>query len=301
MVQPADPPSPPPEVLADTLSSGWSRVYTDVNEFFFDIFFGTDQTGYCSGRKILKSNDGGVNWMKVSDSPRVWNIAAWGSQKAAFLNNAPTSLQTQNGGLTFNSIIANPSLGPGFTDGWYINSDTCIYLSARVIWRSVDGGISADSIHDFSDSPAFGLLFFLPDGRTGWASREYGTFKTTDGGDNWSRVSSRFAFQHYISPTVGFMSKGITIYKSLDGGITFSAIYTHSEGNHLLGSSNDIQFLNENVGFCAIGNHILKTVNGGSTWEVVVRSGGRSIHEIHFTDEDHGWAITAQTILRFAQ
>lgn len=169
------------------------------------------------------------------------------------------------------------------------------------MWRSVNGGISADSIHDFSDSPGFGLLFFLPDGQTGWASREQGTYKTTDGGENRSRVSSVYGFQHYISPMVGFRSSGRAIYKASDGGRTFSRIYTHSEGVYLLGGSNDIQFLNDSLGYCAIGNQILKTVDGGNTWEVVVRSGGRGILENHFTDENHGWAITEQSILRFAQ
>ncbi len=296
------PPDPPP-VLPDTLTQGWSAVYSEAQEYFMDIFFADEVTGYCAGNGILKTNNGGLSWTSVRDTSYSENIAAWGNNKVVFTNRLRPALQSQNNGLTFNPVIASSSTVPIFTDSWFINADTCYFLSLNAIWRSVNGGITADSIYGFPGGEGFGLLFFLPGGQTGWASRAAtlgGTFKTSDGGLTWSRVNNIYSFQHYINATIGFTVQGRNILKTVDGGQNFATIYTHNLIDDL-GFLNDIHFVNDNVGYAVIGKHLLKTTDGGNSWETVVRSSNGFIREIHFVNEDHGWAVTGRTILRFAQ
>jgi photosystem II stability/assembly factor-like uncharacterized protein len=63
------------------------------------------------------------------------------------------------------------------------------------------------------------------------------------------------------------------------------------------GSTSDLHFINENIGFHVLNGAIRKTTDGGITWTNVYTLS--SISDIFFVDANYGWAITnSQQIIR---
>ena len=115
--------------------------------------------------------------------------------------------------------------------------------------------------------------------------------KTTNGGLNWSIIDTaviiggRSVF--FVNANTGFIGSGNRIYKTLDGGLTWT-YFTVS--NNLI---NTIFFINELTGWAAMGfqfsGKIFKTTNSGTNWYNTLTSTG--IGSVHFANIYTGFAL----------
>jgi photosystem II stability/assembly factor-like uncharacterized protein len=136
-------------------------------------------------------------------------------------------------------------------------------------------------------------VFFLPDGRNGWAVGDAGTIvHTTDAGASWSAQVSSTSFSlravWFTSAQVGYAAGfGGTIMRTQNGGTTWTRITTLAVSGNL----NDIAFADAAHGW-AVGQNgvIARTGDGGATWTKSFPT-ANELQSVSFSDTTNGWAV----------
>lgn len=135
-------------------------------------------------------------------------------------------------------------------------------------------------------------VFFLPDGREGWAVGDVGTIMhTTDAGVTWSNQVSQSSANlnavFFADPDVGWVVGNLgTVLTTTDRGGTWTRLQL-GIGENLT----DVYFANPDSG-CAVGSAgaVLRTVNGGQTWGKQNIT-GPTLRGVAFADARRGWAV----------
>ena len=115
----------------------------------------------------------------------------------------------------------------------------------------------------------FSDIVFI-DNNTGFAVGDQGLHKSGDGGKTWQLTSTRFSGDGYLAATADgkvfvILEHTDTLYRSFDGGITFSAIKMNAPM-----PLTDIYFTGNDTGYVPAGkNALLRTTDGGHNWETV--------------------------------
>ncbi len=121
---------------------------------------------------------------------------------------------------------------------------------------------------------------------------------TSDGGYTWVEVSdmsydNTCTDVYYKSENEVFVcgsdGSGTMISKSLDGGNTWSSVFSGD-----FGLANDIEFVNPDIGIVACNNMaILKTTDGGNSWYETTVNCSNNIYfkSINFPSPDIGYAV----------
>ncbi|HSD62412.1 MAG TPA: YCF48-related protein, partial [Ignavibacteriaceae bacterium] len=137
------------------------------------------------------------------------------------------------------------------------------------------------------------------DVNNGWVAGGSGKIlKTTDGGTNWSSLTSGTGTPFYgISFTDannGTVIGMTSIYRTTDGGTTW--VNQPSGTGSLLW---DVDFIDANNGF-VVGDAgtILKTTNGGTNWVSLTTGVSNILEGVSFTDLNNGTACGIGVILR---
>lgn len=205
---------------------------------------------------------------------------------------------TQSGALCLDtSFIKFNIIGPQCI--FFLNeTDGFIGTSRGDIYKTTDAAKTWTLQPSNMDLPIYGLFF--TDSQTGFAvggaSTCSGTgcvppggfiLKTSDGGQNWTKVytpSKRFGISsvYFVNKTVGFCAAGNLILKTVNGGDT----WTEYEVQNANGLVIKITFVNEQKGF-AIGtfNKVLVTVDQGTTWQVLSPGNSRQYVAISALDK----------------
>lgn len=243
------------------VSPTWVKTMVGYNYFLHAVDFpaGQDSIGFLAGSSqlnqgdgiVLKSTDGGIQWIPV------WNGPTKGILGASF-----PSVQT--------GFIAGVS---DFSAGW------------SGFGKTVDGGVSWSSPVVASDILYFTDVVFK-DANNGillGASTAGGVvYVTSNGGTTWSYASGVLANipQHacYVSGSVYFLTDdGGKIKKSTDNGLSWSVVYDLS-GTILKG----VEFYDDLNGLaCGDNGLLIRTTDGGINW--IYQVGGS--HSWY----DHGW------------
>lgn len=290
-------------LLPDTLSTGWTKITSLPKENFTDIFFVDNSNGYAvSNNGIYRSTNAGDEWTKLTatTATNFVAVAASNINNACFVNASFPVFVTQDGGNSIiNSIYPYPGGGNvNFSDCVFSDGSTVFFSSNEFLWRSIDAGITLDTIYHFPNVSATSSLFFLND-QQGWVMRQDGIYKTTDAGTTWNRdttLLTAYGSVDFIDTDNGYFSNYGTVNKTTDGGLTWQTVFQSSFQVYL-----DLDFIDTNEGYFNLGNKIYKTSDAGNTWTPVVALGNQVISKIHFTDVNHGWACTSDgTIVRYA-
>jgi photosystem II stability/assembly factor-like uncharacterized protein len=136
-------------------------------------------------------------------------------------------------------------------------------------------------------------VFFLSDGRRGWAVGEAGKIlATADAGASWSVQTSGTAFNlngvWFTGPLEGWaVGASGTVLHTTDGGADWNRILNTGASESLM----DVYFANRDMGWI-VGSAgvILKTRNRGASWQTIHRT-GFTLNSVAFTDTTHGWAV----------
>jgi photosystem II stability/assembly factor-like uncharacterized protein len=298
----------PVVILPDTLTAGWTKITSLPNENFTDILFTDNSNGYAvSNNGIYKSINAGDEWTKISSTNAIdfVSIGTANFNNACFVNKSYFVFFTQDGGSTIsNASYAYPGGGNVyFFDCFFSSAGTCYLSSKEYLWKSVDAGITLDTIYHFSNLSETSSLFFLDDTR-GWVVRQDGIYHTTDAGVTWSNdttLVNAYGSIHFLDDNNGYFSNYGTVNKTTDGGITWLQVYP-SPAETAFQVFLDIDFINVNEGYFNLANKIYKTSDGGSSWTPVVRLGNEVISKICFTDANHGWGCTSDgVVVRYIQ
>ncbi len=175
--------------------------------------------------------------------------------------------------------------------------------------RTNDGGITWDSlnIRFDEDTLEFAEMFFT-DKQNGFVggskSGKQFLMKTANNGASWDDITPEFAqFReihaiHFTDARNGFASNGQNLYKTTNGGQTWSFI-------NIDFYINDIHFLDMNTGFASGtgGNFssngvIMKTTDGGNTWQEILDVRDPSLFVTSFHKMN---VVDAQTIITAVQ
>lgn len=207
---------------------------------FFTLDFFTDV------RSLSVFGDSSI--FMITSGNKLWKT----TDRCATLNYYPVGFE----GIIGLMAIDFPSADTGYIAG---NSNT--------IFKSVDGGITWDTILDEATGESFYDIHFF-DSNHGITCDYDGTFRITyDGGDNWETVLSPFTNPIYdiefISDSVGYActSNG-EICKTSDQGENWVSLKSGS------GSTKAVCFSNEQEGMIANNDgHYYFTIDSGETWE----------------------------------
>jgi len=212
--------------------------------------------------------------------------------------------------LISNSVISQTTwfsqtsgLTKNFNAVFFINQTTgFIAGDSGTVLKTTNGGLNWFSQYAGSNvnNTKFNSLFFL-DENTGYISGSNNPAnggkisKTTNGGINWNSDITTFYSLNtvfFTSATTGYSAGYSTIYKSINGGNSWSSIYNNV--NFFL---NDIYFTDLNTGY-AVGyangssGIILKTTNSGLNWNIIDPLSAYRFNSIQFTNDSVGFIAT---------
>ena len=135
-------------------------------------------------------------------------------------------------------------------------------------------------------------------GTSGWIVGEYGTLlKTTTGGTSWDTIpmnrEDTFYSVHFIDSQTGWIggANGLLL-KSTDGGLSWGQQYIP-----IVSDVEEIQFLNQDVGYARGNGAFYKTTDGGNNWSTVPLPNSPS-GKFMFADADVGWIILGKSIYK---
>ena len=205
----------------------------------------------------------------------------------------------------------SPTLAPPqqrYDDVWFFDENTAVAVnSSGEILKTTDRGMSWPKKFQ---TPAYLRCLAFADTKQGWAgttTHEHRLYRTSDGGETWSRVDNlpsvpdKICCLYAASKNVVYgsgtndPSDGAAMIKTTDGGATWQGIDMSAHASSLI----DVHFRDEQRGFVVGGFTkdpqpsyenvrpvILETQDGGRTW-VNRLEGMRS----EFVDGTWGWKI----------
>lgn len=132
------------------------------------------------------------------------------------------------------------------------------------VYRTTDGGQTWDQ-YNFGGfmGPCYDLQFLSHD--TGFVATSYGTFKTTDAGQNWNILQSAVSGGskvHFVNQDTGMVISGVyDIERTTNGGQTWTTTTLPN------GSLQDFAFVDADTGYVFGGiGYWFKTTDAGFTW-----------------------------------
>ena len=136
-------------------------------------------------------------------------------------------------------------------------------------------------------------VFFLPDGRNGWAVGDAGTIvHTADAGASWGAQASATAFSlhgvWFTTGVTGFaVGNGGTVMRTRNGGSSWSRLTNVAASENL----HDVCFADTSNGWVVGANGvILRTDDGGASWSRLNPT-AQQLNSVSFSDATNGWAV----------
>jgi photosystem II stability/assembly factor-like uncharacterized protein len=297
----------------------WDSIYSDSSyNSFYELQFFNINTGYIVGGGfsqplILKTTNGGINWINRTPSPSTissyYDLSFINDNTGYACGYSIYMAKTTNGGLNWNFYLA-PCLGnAGNYCILFLNEQTG-YLGGRygMNAKTTNGGMNW-TLLDTSISRIYDMFFF--DMNTGFRVNAYSTIeKTMDGGINWDNSfitdtnGNDYAFYKidFVNYTTGFVvgaranpTKG-AIFKTTNGGMNWKNVYIE-ENNELYG----IDALNSTLIY-AVGSlsKVLKSTDGGNTWsyQAIPSIYTTNNCSVRFLNENTGYLAKGLTIYK---
>lgn len=261
--------------------------------FFLDSLYGW-ACGYGMSGTILKTTDGGINWIEIEYLPDDWLTSVYftgiekgwivGEREISIYDHRGIILHTVNGGISWDEIeIPDQS----FYSVHFVN-DSVGWVGGSSLLHTINEG--EDWIFQISCRSTLRELFFInPD--TGWFVGNHGYIaKSENGGYNWtvqqSGTESRLWSIDFVDTHHGWISGDSgTILKTTDGGLNWIKMSTNTT-KWLFSISS---FGYNHCWAAGMDGIILNTVNGGETWIIQENPCPVWIWSIHFVNTIHGW------------
>lgn len=259
--------------------------------------FSDPLTGYAVGMngKILKTYDCGESWSTQNSGvdERLISMFFYNDDLGFVVGEGQTFLKTTNGGDSW-EILSNSAGQINYTSV-FMTGENVVYLTKyenvynkSSILKSIDCGLSF-FLQCVIQNAELNCINFT-DQDIGFAVGNQGIIvQTINGGDDsWSfpvfppNNSSIYSIT-FPSSDIGFISTSSGIYRSNNGGVTWS--------QELSLVTSAIYFLNENLGFTFGLDYFATTYDSGLNWTISNTHTGIRANSIFFTDANTGIAV----------
>ncbi|MFT3751616.1 MAG: YCF48-related protein [Paludibacter sp.] len=192
-------------IILKTIDGGKTWLSTDFQVGLSSIYFINETTGFASGRKLFRTQDGGETWNEMDLGYFAYGNLNFFDGKSGFLaaSNYPAGnslLKTTDGGSSWRVVDnLNNIMGTHTIGKIQINNDVaCLLSNGATIYTTQDKGITWNSI----DSPILNSIHFINKRQAVGVGQHWydlGYFSngmlciTNDGGKSWE--------QKYFSPS----------------------------------------------------------------------------------------------------
>ena len=263
----------------------WSKIFLNVD--WSDVFFINEMKGFFISSYysvgLYKTEDGGINYQKVENSPEGNNDLLFLDSLTGFIG-SNTIYKTTDGGENWFTVNGVPG---GVTKIFFINNTTGWAIGGSTIFKTTDGGENWFSQLTLP-SGHFTSIFFV-DSLNGWATSRY-IWQTTDGGENWIEDTDiptfyllDVFFKDYLN---GFILSSNKFYSTTDGGTTW-VLNPNLTGFSVAGK---FSYYGDSTIFI-IGYKTFRSTDGGDNWEEVVELDGNKITGLSLLNPGLGYAI----------
>jgi ELWxxDGT repeat protein len=259
------------------------------------LFFTSELDGYAlaasDGLNYYKTIDGGATW--TTETPGVAGtytalaINAGGSKLCLVGRTDGGSFITLKTGAVWETRSANSSYA--YVGGNLFTGGTGYVMGGQNL-KTVDGGITWTDLNITTDiGDAVSNASFLSTD-TGFYSTLHTIFKTTNGGATWSVIrsdpSAAIRKFYFYDARTAFYNDDQYVYRTADGGTTWSQSLV--AGSTVLFSS--FSFLSgQNIYAVANNNFLYRTTDGGSTWTKSDMGTNNILNSVYFIDAQNGF------------
>ena len=257
-----------PSMLLKSTNGGgdWNFLVQEENnrtyENLFDVYFKDENNGIAVGGAvlgsvILRTSDGGINWLKLE--------APFGSQL-----NSVYGIGDEIWIAGYEGFIC---YSPDFGNTW--DYETPIVNSTLYNLQFPTSQIGYATGFN-------GSMLKTTDGGKNWKS----SYVSVD----FTSLNIKDMF--FINENVGYTASSYRmVSKTTDGGLTWTAIIPDTNSAYVVSSG--LYFLNENLGF-VVGrvspneDIIYKTTDGGLSWSTKTKIANQELYSVTFFDENTG-------------
>ena len=281
-------------------SAQWIPQNSGTDGHLNSIYFVNQLDGWIcgSGGLLLKTDDGGSNWKRVSlnfnnDFGAIYFIdenIGW------LVGSNGIILKTIDGGKQWNEQNSNTLYG--LTDVFFVDENngwiTTGTIDSTLVLKTTNGGQSWVS---YPNGIITNSAVYFTDVNHGWVGGWGANLsRTTDGGISWSLQPSGTTISRsdifFVNKNVGWTFGG-TITKTTDGGNSWFTLPSFNRDMWV----NSGFFLNENIGWVCGGESntygnigkIFKTTDGGMSWKEEFSQYDIPLYKIFFVDNVNGW------------
>jgi len=202
----------------------------------------------------------------------------------------------------------------GAAVGWHTGDPGVLTISGNGVATAVSEGVTTviASAGGFADTAVVSVfvqsgwyaqpssttnslhgVFFLPDGRNGWAVGDAGTIvHTSNAGASWGAQVSATSFSlrsvWFTSAQVGYaVGFGGTVMKTQNAGANWTRLSTLAASENL----NDVCFADAQHGWAAGANGVIaRTADAGASWTKSFPT-ANELQSVSFSDTSNGWAV----------
>jgi photosystem II stability/assembly factor-like uncharacterized protein len=292
-----------------TLDGGqtWLEVSLPTINGVRDLYFQSDSIGFCLTQdRIFRTTDAGLTWTQVLDltdaniSGYIPTLAFRDSLHgfAGIQNSSATVDQlavTSDGGVTWSLTTLNMDVDfleiefynetEGFAFVRPFGSPGSIVKTSDggESWQTVQIGSGYNYIEEIAINNDHDVVAVGYNGELNTSSDD-GALDTWIEHTNELPIGPRNATM--ITNEVGFLIATGAIYKTTDGGETFSETLISDF------SPQDIQFPVPDTGYITAYNGFYRTIDGGDSWQNMSSLGTSERYDVFFIDRDTGYYCT---------
>ncbi len=174
-----------------------------------------------------------------------------------------TILRTTDSGASWTTVVDDPSVG-GLNAVSFPDPDTGFAISdgGSYLYKTTDGGLTWSFLYSFDTFNMWDVWF--TDALHGTAIGDECVFLTSDGGVHWA-WKGPYTWNYsiwYTSPSTAIMTCQSSLYKSYDGGNTWTVKIQNFNG-----WQGSLFFMNADTGlYVGMGGMICRTTDGGEHW-----------------------------------
>ena len=170
--------------------------------------------------------------------------------------------ESTDGGVTWVQRNIPFSLGNPFNGIFFLNSQNG-WVFGNENYRTTDGGTN------WVQLPSLGSIYFMKfySSTFGLATNNLDRYVSYDGGSSWEISPNNIFSFDFIDELNGLGVSETGIYKTTDGGNTFSFVHA--------GDAKSIAFLSGTIAVAIADDSFLRSTDGGTNWNVVTSANGR--------------------------
>ena len=174
-----------------------------------------------------------------------------------------------NSSICFETTFLNTNIQEGLITVFFLNGKDGFVASYNGnIYKTIDSAKNWTALNSTTNLPIRDIYFL--DANNGFAVGEF-ILRTQNAGQTWNRIftpSNKFEITSitFTSNLVGFCVGVNVIYKTIDGGQSWSEYQVNNLGGNMM----KIKFSDSQNGFivCLFGK-ILRTTDGGISWQII--------------------------------